>query len=218
MSHTLRTTYRLLGLIVGIGLSGLAQGQVAINEYACGPIKTGYGPFDYRTVSAEDRLRVETYHFTPDVESLKAGSTGSTFGGDLDYTLRALPNNPRALMSLVRYDLKTHLEHANGLHYPVECYFERAIRFRPDDPTPRVIYAIYLKDRKRPAEALSQLDEAERLRGDPTNFDLDYNLGIAYFDIGEYDKAAIAAKRAYALGAPLPALRNKLQAKGKSVD
>lgn len=207
-----------MAILVAIGAFDAATAQVAINELACGPIKTGYGPFDYRTIAPEDRHRVEDYHFTPEVESLKAGSTGATFGGDLDYTLRAMPNNSRALMSLVRYDLKTHLERANGLHYAVECYFERAIRFRPDDPTPHVLYGIYLKNRKRTAEALAQLDEAERLRGDPSNFDFDYNLGIAYLDLGEYDKAAIAAKRAYALGAPLPALQTKLKAKGKWIE
>ena len=35
------------------------------------------------------------------------------------------------------------------------------------------------------------------------------------FEIGNYDRSLEAAKRAYALGAPLPALQNKLKAAGK---
>jgi tetratricopeptide (TPR) repeat protein len=113
--------------------------------------------------------------------------------------------------------MKRHTERIQGAHYATECYFERAIRFQPNDPMVRLVYAIYLRDRKRTAELRTQLDEAERARGDQSNYDLDYNLGLMYFEIGDLDKATVAAKRAYALGAPLPALASKLKAKGRSV-
>lgn len=192
--------------------------QGAINPFACGPIKSGYGPFDYRTVSDEVRHRVEDYHFTPDVETLRKGSSAATPGPDLDYTLRAFPNSPRALLAMSRLATRAKTERPNGARWPVECYFERAIRFLPGDPMPRVLYASYLKERKRPAEARTQLDEAEKVRGDPSDFDVDYNMGLLYFELGAYDKSLEAAKRAYALGAQLPALQNKLKAVGKWKD
>jgi tetratricopeptide (TPR) repeat protein len=97
----------------------------------------------------------------------------------------------------------------------VECYFERAIRFVPDDPMPYVIYANYLKDRGRIPEAREALHRAEERRGDPSTYDLDYNLGILYANLGEMDRAAVAGRRAYDLGAPLPGLKSKLVAAGK---
>ena len=136
-------------------------------------------------------------------------------GADIDYTLRAFPNNPRALLSVSRYATKMKVDRAQGLRYSAECYFERAIRFVPSDPMPKVLYASYLKDRRRNAEARTQLDEAEKVRGDPSDSDLDYNIGLLYLDLGAYDLAQRAAKRAYALGAQLPALKNKLKAAGK---
>ena len=207
--------------ILGLGLVALTAAapvqaqQGGINPFACGPIATGYGPFDYRTITEEVRHRVEDYHFTPDVETLHRGNTAATAGPDIDYTLRAFPNSPRALLSMSRLATRSKTERPSGARWPAECYFERAIRFVPTDPMPHVLYASYLKDRKRNAEARAQLDEAERVRGDPSNSDVDYNMGLMYFDLGAYDKALDAAKRAYALGAPLPALMKKLKAAGK---
>ena len=182
----------------------------------CGELSSAgqFGPYDYRAIDYETRHKVEDAHFPPKVESLREGNAG-TLGADIDYTLRAFPNNPRALLAMSRYGIKLKTERPAGARYPVECYFDRAIRFTPDDPMPRLLYARYLKDRKRIPETRAQLDEAERLRGNPSTFDLDYNLGVLYFDVGAYDKAADAAKRAYALGAPLPALATKLKAAGK---
>ncbi len=210
---------------VAITIAALAGGGAAraqalgINTFSCGPMSPPgqFGPFDYRTTSPDIKHRVEDFHFTPKVEQAIDGATG-TFGGDIDYTLRAFPNNPRALLSISKYSIKHHEERLGGAHYATECYFERAIRFTPDDPMVRLVYAIYLRDRKRTAEVKKQLDEAERLRGDQTNFDFDYNLGLLYFEVGDLDKSTEAARRAYALGAPLPALASKLKAKGRSVD
>src|ERR1700682_1722293 len=40
-------------------------------------------------------------------------------------------------------------------------------------------------------------------------------LGLAYFDLRDYDNALDRARSAYRLGFPLPGLRNKLQEVGK---
>ena len=184
------------------------------DSIACGTLRSPgqYGPYDYRTIPGESKYLVEMAHFTPKVENLIAGNTGTLPSGDLDYTLRAIPNHPRALLSMSRYSTKIKSERIPGARYPMECYFERAMRMAPDDPMPHLIYASYFKDRNKLAEAKKQLGEAERLRGDPGNSDFDYNLGLLYYDLGDYDKAAVAARRAYALGAPFPALMNKLKA------
>ena len=211
-----RISSMVLATIVLVA-SGAARAQSAgINPYACGPLNPPgqYGPFDYRLINEEIRHRVEDYHFTAPVQQARGGVSG-TYGGDVDYTLRAFPNNPRALLSISRFSLTHRTEHPPGTRYQTECYFERAIRFQPNDPMVYLIYAMYLKDRNRLAETRAQLDQADRVRGDLMNFDFDYNLGLLYYDIGDYDKALVAAKRAYALGAPMPALEKKLKDKGK---
>lgn len=205
------------GIVVALGAAG-ALGEPAYAQTAgsmfCGDLKNAFGPFDYRRTDQATRHLVESHHFTAQVEALRAGQEGY-IGSDLDYTLRAFPNSPRALLAVSRYGRKLNTDRPPAMTYSVDCYFDRATRLAPDDPMPHLIYAMHLKDRKHTGEVKAQLDQVEALRGDPSSFDLDYNLGLLYFDIGEIDKSAIAAKRAYELGAPLPALMSKLKKAGK---
>lgn len=206
---------RFLPLAAGFALVALAQAGTAQGAaFGCGDLGNPFGPFDYRIVPTDSRRVVEQHHFTARVETLQQGQS-SNLGGDIDYTLRAMPNHPRALMSMARLSIKEKKERPSGANYSAECYFDRAIRFVPDDPMPHLIYAIYLQEHGRPAEVKQQLKIAEELRKDPTSYDLDYNLGLLYLDVGDYERARIAAKRAYALGAPFPALKRKLKAAGK---
>jgi tetratricopeptide (TPR) repeat protein len=177
----------------------------------CGDLANGYGPFDYRKATLEQKKLVEGAHFTAGVESLLQGHRGK-IGADIDYTLRAFPNHPRALMAMVRLSEKEKRVQPDGARYTVDCYFDRAMRFAHDDPHVRLIYGIYLLRRNNPQGALRQFEEAKTLGLEDPN--LDYNLGLAYFELGDYAKSLDHAKRAYALGFPLTGLREKLQAKG----
>ncbi len=177
----------------------------------CGPLENAVGPYDYRTATPAQRHIVENYHFTPPVEALRHGATGA-IGADLDYTLRAFPNHARALYALSRYAQRLKTTRLTGAHYPAECYFERAVRFRPDDAQVRALYADFLIAFKRPNDAKLQLEEAERL--DPPSPQIIYNLGLAWANLGNYEKALAYAKRAYAAGVQFPGLRAKLKAVG----
>lgn len=86
-------------LVMPWGAAAMAQ-QVP----GCGSLQNAFGPFDYRDPEARgEPLRlVESAHFTPSVESLVKGNSG-TVAGDLDYTLRAFPNHHRALYSVAQY-------------------------------------------------------------------------------------------------------------------
>jgi tetratricopeptide (TPR) repeat protein len=178
----------------------------------CGPLENGFGPFDYRTASPTDRKLVEGAHFTPSVESLQRGNTGLV-GGDIDYTLRAFPNHPRALFAMTRLAERSKTTKPPGAHYPIECYYDRAIRFRPDDAMVRGLYAAFLIRQGRADEARLQLKVAEESgSNDPQ---VVYNLGLAYFDLREYERSLTFAKQAYAMGIPFPGLRDKLKRAGK---
>ena len=180
----------------------------------CGDLATSFGPFDYRTTPPDRKLLVEGAHFTPKVESLTAGKS-STIAGDIDYTLRVFPNHPRALLAMSRIGLRLHTDIPIGARFTGECYFERAIRFTPDDPMPHLIHAIHLKDRGHKTEALAELDAAAKLKPEMTGYEFPYNMALEYTDLGVYDKALEYAQLAYQFGAPFPGVRKKLEAAGK---
>lgn len=192
--------------------AGWVQAQ-NVGPAVCGSLDNHYGPFDYRVERGEKLTVVERFHFTPDVESLRGGASSSKIGGDLSYTLRAFPNHHRALHTLARLAVKEKTATPRGSRYTVDCWFERAMRFRHDDGTVRMIYGIYLFQTNKKADALKMLESAEELGESSANFH--YNMGLLYADFERYDDARRHAHRAYALGFSLPGLRNRLQRAGQ---
>lgn len=177
----------------------------------CGSLEAAYGPFDYRDpVNKRDKLPiVETYHFTADVESLRHGRSGSVLG-DLRYTLRSFPNHHRALRSIARYVLQ-------GGRIPIDepipsadCYFERALVFRPDDAAVHAIYANYLLKRGAREGAHKHYEEALRLA--PDSVEINYVAGLFFVEEGNLVRARELARIAYDNGYPLPGLKNKIAA------
>ena len=179
---------------------------------ACGSIKASIGPYDYRT--DRDKLPiVEGAHFTAEVEALIRGTSATRPGGDIAYTLRAIPNNHRALLAMMRLGEKEKTPLPSGSTYSVECWFDRAIRFRPDDGVVRMIYSTYLKNRARIPEATSQLEIATTYAKDSAI--THYNIGLHYFNLKNYDKALMQARKAMALGWTQTDLRDQLRSVGK---
>jgi hypothetical protein len=201
---------------VALSLHGAAVGQaqrpMVASPGLCGPLENAFGPFDYRTVDSQSKYLVEMAHFPPQVETLRSGMTGKV-GGDIDYTLRAMPNHPRALMAMVRLGERQKSSQPPGARYPVECYFDRAVRFTPDDAMVRVLYGNYLAQRDRATEARQHLAAAEANAGDDAQ--VIYNLGLAYFELKDYEKAAGFAKKAQAMGIQFTGLQQRLQRVGK---
>ena len=99
-----------------------------------------------------------------------------------------------------------------GAQFSVECYFLRALRFRSDDTTARMMYASYLSNQARAAEASKELAQVGKVAGD--NAFTFYNMGQIYFDLKDYDKALENAHKAYGLGLTLSGLRERLTRAG----
>ncbi len=99
-----------------------------------------------------------------------------------------------------------------GGQVTVECWFQRAMAFTPDDAMVKTVYGLYLIKRKKPEEAVRQLEAAAVQAGNDAN--VHYNLGLAYVDLKRYDKALVSAHKAYQLGFPLMGLKNRLQRAG----
>jgi tetratricopeptide (TPR) repeat protein len=117
------------------------------------------------------------------------------------------------MMNLAR---KEKVEKPHGSRYTIACWLDRAERFAPDDATVKVLHGHYLVQKSQYKEGARKLEEARALAEDNSN--VHYNLGLAYFELKEYDKALASAHRAYQLGFPFPGLRNMLEREGKWID
>ncbi len=209
----------LCAALVGGALSLLApahaiqpavRGAEAPNQ-RCGYIYTNhYGPVDYVANRGGAKV-VEDFHYTAPVRAALGGATGP-FGGDINYLLKAVPNHHHGLVSLMRWVERVKRDQTQGMEWPVECYFDRAIRFRPDDTVVRALYAQFLAKRQRRADAVQQLDYGVGFAGD--NGFSHYNLGLVYLEIGEPAKALQQAHKAAALGFPRQELAEALRRAG----
>ena len=195
----------------------LAMPDAGARQPGCGEARDSLsGPYDYRTVPPKIRRDVELNHFTPPVQQLIRGESlhgRGAVGRDIDYTLHLMPNHPQALLAMMRLADKEKVLKPRGAMYPVACYFERALGFVPDDYSVRVMYGLYLARTGSPAEAREHLETATSKAPDDPN--VQYNAGLAYFELKDYDRARVHAQRAYQLGFGLPGLRRKLEAQGK---
>jgi tetratricopeptide (TPR) repeat protein len=170
------------------------------------------GPLDYRTIKPKALKLIEDYHFSRPVETLRSGQS-STIGGDLRYTLNAIPNHPRALRSTAEYFRRNYVKASREMKLGLQCWFDRAVAYRPEDPSVRIMYADELIKQGKRSDALRHLEVAEQNAGESAF--THYNLGLLYLDLKDYPRSQEHARKAYDLGAPLPGLRNKLAEAGK---
>ncbi len=177
-------------------------------------LTNAYGPWDYTNPNHQDKLPIVIgAHFSRQVASLTKGITGITPHGDIDYTLRAIPNHHHALWSAAKLEAKDKLRLTNGdtfspRYYTANCYFKRAIYFQPKDHVTRMLYAMFLQKSSDYKQALEQYNIALSIQ--PKDPEVNYNLGLLYVEIKQLEKAEAHAKIAYAAGHPLLGLKNKV--------
>lgn len=184
----------------------LATAAAGAKPY-CGELTNAIGPFDYREPPPDALYMVEMAHYTEEVAAGVKGNTGA-IGGDLDYTLRAFPNHVKALTTMAMVAARMKVNQLTSARYPVECYFERAVRFKPDDGMAWGAYGKYLYGVGQEERAMPLLKKAHDMA--PDNPSVNYNLGIAYFRAKQYDLAVKHAKAAYQHDFPFDGLRNML--------
>lgn len=190
--------------------------RVGLNE--CGDFSGHFGPLDFRVIDPLDKRNVESNHFEQELATFLAGrlegktraGTGSVMGG-FNYTAKAIPNHPAALLVIEQLGRRLKTEYFG--EYPLECYYLRAFMIAPDDPAVRALYGIYLGHRGREAEALANLKIADDATHDRPS--LQYHIGLAYLDLKRYESAQLNAMRAAKLRFPLDALAKSLKQSGK---
>lgn len=187
----------------------------------CGPLWNGmqYGPFDYQLAKAGDRQLVEGAHFSIEYSAyLKGLKIAPRFGAagppakGFSYTLWAFPNHTLALAAMEDLAFREKKDQPDGAQLRVHCYFQRAIRFAPEDAEVRAVYGYYFARRGKMAEARAQFEKAEEL--DLNKMNVAIYRAFGYLELKDYAKALEAAKQAYASGYSLPGLKNRLHRAG----
>lgn len=190
--------------------------SVQADTFICPPREAQYAARDY--LNPEDRRKylraVESHHFNNDVRTLRGGARGvtSTLIGDLEYTLNWFPNHHEALDALVRLVLRENNPRPLGAKVRVECRFQWAMHVNPGDGMVPMLYGTYLQRVGKRDEARRMLERAVELA--PDNANVRYNVGLLMFRMNDHQAALEHARRAYALGFPLPGLRNMLEQAG----
>jgi len=229
MHPTLITFPKLPLAILAVFLT--LSGHAHASAMECGELRNygDIGPWDYADPSSsvptgEDPMgrikRVENVHFKPAIQMLDRKQFSiERLTGEIHYTLRVFPNHPRALYAMSR------LERMAGGKLPqnsvtpftpkitADCFFDRALRFRPNDKNVRKVHAMHLQQRGKLKEALAEYEQAESLG--EQNADLYYNIGLLHTDLKNWDKAYEYGVKAQNQGFMLPALKQRLQGAGR---
>ena len=204
----------VLAVLLAAPLVAAAQADQAVHP--CGdPFRNHFGPWDYRSAERQNIALVEKHHFTPGIEAMikPVNTTMREMAQDVAYTLNVFPNHHRALLTMARLAEKHQADPPPGTSMSVDCWFDRAIRFRPDDTVVRSLYALQLAKRKRLRDAEAQLDAAAAAAKDnPLSH---YNIGLVFLEIGNHERALEQAHRAMAMGVTRPELADRLKAAGK---
>lgn len=214
MRKTIGRLFLLPSIALTCFFSSFAMAQTG--EAMCGnPFKSWFGPFDYRSAPKSALSNVETHHFTPQVEQLIRGVTTDAkgMGKDVAYVLGVFPNHHRALLTMMRMGEKDGTEQPRGADLPIECWFDRALRYAKDDTVTRLMYALWLRKKGRAEESLFHTRTAEADAEDnPLTY---YNIGVSYFELGQFELAAAAARQAQELGLSRPELIDRLKSINK---
>ena len=177
-------------LFLALTASSTALGNDCGEIYIPGNI----GPFDWKDKA--NVAHIEAAHFGPNIEGLIG--TEWDLAGNLSYILRTVPNHPRALAAVIRFGERFKTNKTQHLQYSIECWFDRAIRFRPKETIPQVMFSQYLAKQGHIDAAMKHLEMAT-LNAKDNGFS-HYNIGLMYMTLKEYPLAAASARRAKELG------------------
>jgi tetratricopeptide (TPR) repeat protein len=149
---------------------------------------------------------LEQLHVRPGQGHLQARRYDQAFG-EAQYVLKLFPNHPQGLILLVQTCAQW-----RSPKCALEDAFQKAIAINPKAAGTYTTQGIYLYRKGRYNDAIKSLKQALEL--DPSSVNAQYTIGLAYLATRQYELANEHAQRAYALGAPFPALRTKLEQAG----
>lgn len=196
-----------------------------------------FGPYDYYKPIRIAIPLVERAHMGYEIAEQARKGDWCGYYLNLDYSLRALPNHPKALTLMAEY-LETRptckpsresgkttsgaiwaIENNAWQERNMDYYFQTALNFMTEDTRvipkhaeTHVLYADWLRKKKRFDEAMKQYESAHVLK--PGYANTYYGLGMLYLDQKNIAKATENARKAYSLGKPPADLQERLVAAG----
>ncbi|MCG5517092.1 MULTISPECIES: tetratricopeptide repeat protein [unclassified Ectothiorhodospira] len=182
--------------------------SAVLAESWCGAIP-GHGK-DYITNKKALDV-VERYHFTNDVRMLRRGASGY-IANDLDYVLNHFPNHHAALDAFSRLAIREGTSKPTHAQWNIECRFYWARTVNSNDAMVPFIQGLHHYRQGKMGQAREYLEQSVNLN--PDNPEVLYNLGVILVKLGDHEEARLHAQAAYAMGHPLPGLRNMLERAG----
>jgi tetratricopeptide (TPR) repeat protein len=149
--------------------------------------------------------RAEQEHLKKGFDSLGGGRPAQLLAAKIEFDaiLNHWPNHPRVLA------LQAHTLMRMGQADEVDAYFDRAYQMTPTVAELYIAHGFVLLRRGKVAEAIRRLQQGVKL--DANSVDGHYNLGLALVRAKRFEEANRHAQLAYALGHPLPGLRDQLK-------
>jgi tetratricopeptide (TPR) repeat protein len=168
------------------------------------------GNRDYYSSNPDDRGLLATthkFHLGPGIADAQKGNVSGAVS-NFEFILNYFPNDPDVLNRLSEVCTKRKVPKCD-----MEAWFQKALARNVDAPLTYVVLGIHLQRIGKPDLAVNALRKAVSLQPDSIN--AHYNLGLAYFELKDYEQANRHAQVSYALGAQVPGLKDKLVKVGK---
>lgn len=190
-------------LIAAIAL--LAGGSVSAQTDEGGIVPHNY--YNSDSYSAQLLEDVVKYHLPLARKQMRKGGSKLYYAlQNVKFVLAYFPNHPKALQ------LATEITIRMNQPRRADRFFIKAVELYPNQAQSWLLYGLHLHRTGRVAEAVKKYRHALEL--DSSLVNARYNLGLALLKLGKLEKARAQAKRAYAVGYPLPGLRNALKSRG----
>lgn len=196
---TLPSAQSRSALFIGAALAiiaGAAAGAVDVNRAN-----------DYYAAKGSNAVAVvELYHLGPCKKRFAERQYPRALA-ECGFILKIFPNHPTALLLTAQI-----CERWKSPKCMLDDVFERAVSINPKAPGTFVVQGIHLYGTNQYAKAIQSFKYALDL--DPDEMNAHYNMALTFLETKQFDLANAHAQRAYALGAALPGLRDRLTKAG----
>ncbi len=149
---------------------------------------------------------VELYHMSPCEKQLGERAYARAMA-ECGFILKIFPNHPTALLLTAQI-----CEEWKSPTCMLDDVFGTAIAINPKAPGTYVVEGIHLHRTGRYEQAIQKFQKALEL--DANEMNAHYDIALTYLETKQFDLANTHAQRAYALGATLPGLRERLTKAG----
>ena len=131
--------------------------------------------------------------------------------GEFEYTLARMPRE-EPFHSQASMQMAIAYQNLGEFDTAMQ-FFDEAIEDHPENAESYAAKALAYKEKGKLEEARATLEQGNKAV-DGTSSLIHYFLGLVLVDLHKYDEAREHARQAYALGYPLPGLRDKLASNG----